>query len=123
MPMPRWWARLNKRTFNRRELRRGKRPVLRHVGRKSGTIYRTPLDAHRIEDGFVFIVVYSPASDWVQNILAAEGGVLELDGEEHELVEPRMVGEKQAWNVLPEGTKKPPGFLRGVDYLRVGVRG
>ena len=35
MPMPRWWAQINKRVFNPLELERGRRAVLRHVGRVS----------------------------------------------------------------------------------------
>lgn len=33
VPLPRWLAQLNKRVFNPREIRRGTRPVLVHVGR------------------------------------------------------------------------------------------
>lgn len=50
-------------------MRRGARPVLTHVGRTSGKTYRTPLDAHRVEGGYVFILVYGPRSDWVRNVL------------------------------------------------------
>ncbi len=77
MPMPRWVARINKRVFNPMELRRGVRPVLTHVGRSSGKTYRTPLDAHLIEGGYIFIVMYGSDSDWVQNVLAAGAATLE----------------------------------------------
>ena len=30
--MPKWVAKVNKRTFNKLELKRGKRPVLTHAG-------------------------------------------------------------------------------------------
>lgn len=42
MPLPRWWRRINKHPLNPRELERGARPVLTHVGRDSGRTYRTP---------------------------------------------------------------------------------
>jgi hypothetical protein len=60
MPMPRWWGRINKRVLNPREVERGVRPVLTHVGRSSGRTYRTPLDAHPVAGGCVFILVYGP---------------------------------------------------------------
>ena len=71
MPMPLWWGKVNKRVFNPIELRRGKRPTLTHIGRKSGKEYVTPLDAHEIDDGFLFVLVYGSQCDWVQNILAS----------------------------------------------------
>ena len=64
MPFPRWLAHVNKRVFNPIEDRRGVRPVLIHTGRTSGRTYRTPLDAHRVPDGYVFIPMYGPRTDW-----------------------------------------------------------
>ena len=55
MSLPRWLAQINKRLFNPIEERRGVRPVLIHTGRSSGKTYRTPLDAHRLTDGYLSI--------------------------------------------------------------------
>ena len=85
MPLPRWLAQVNKRVFNPREIRRGVRPVLTHVGRSSGRIYRTPLDAHRLPDGCLFIPMYGPRTGWVQNLLAAGTARLSTGGEEKQL--------------------------------------
>lgn len=123
MPMPRWWAKLNKRVFNPAELRRGKRPVLTHVGRKTGTIHRTPLDAHPVEGGYVFVLVYGSESDWVRNALAAGRAALSIDGEDIELVNPRLVDEGQAMRAVPETVKRPPSVLRISEYLRMDVAG
>ena len=79
MPYPRWLAKVNKRLFNPRQMRKGKRPVVVHTGRSSGTTYRTPLDAHLTKDGYVLVVRYGPGSDWVRNTLAAGGATLRLD--------------------------------------------
>ena len=81
-------ARINKWVFNPREIRRGTRPVLTHVGRSSGTTYRTPLDAHPLHDGYLFIPMYGPRTDWVKNVLAAGTARLSLRGEEIELESP-----------------------------------
>ncbi len=82
MPMPLWFGQINKRVFNKMELKRGVRPVLTHVGRSSGKVYRTPLDAHPVDGGYLFILVYGSGSDWVQNALAAGTGCcgLHADG-------------------------------------------
>ncbi len=119
MPMPLWWGHINKRVFNPRELARGERPVITHVGRTSGRTYRTPLDALPVEGGYLFMLVYGSRSDWVQNVLAAGKARLTVDGEDIELTAPRVVGDAEAWAALPDTVKRPPGFLRISEYLRM----
>ena len=120
--MPMWIARVNKRVFNPMELKRGKRPVLTHVGRSSGRTHRTPLDAHPVDGGYIFIVMYGPESDWVRNVLAAGGATLQIDGDEFELVAPRLVSKEAAWQLLSTTTKAPPDFLKVSDYLQMDFR-
>jgi deazaflavin-dependent oxidoreductase (nitroreductase family) len=117
-----WVARVNRRVFNPMELRRGKRPVLRHTGRSSGKTYRTPLDAHPVAGGYIFILMYGSDSDWVRNILAAGAATLEKDGEVFELVSPRLISKEDAWQLLAAQTKEPPRFLRVTEYLQMDVR-
>ena len=94
MPLPRWLAHINKRVFNPMEVRRGARPVLIHTGRSSGKTYRTPLDAHALPDGYLFIPLYGPRTDWVKNVLLAQAARLCVDGHEIELQSPRLVKKK-----------------------------
>jgi deazaflavin-dependent oxidoreductase (nitroreductase family) len=121
MPMPRWWTQINKRVFNPAELRRGVRPVLTHVGRSSGTTYRTPLDAHPVEGGYVFVLVYGSRSDWVRNSLAAGHARLTVDGQDVELTAPRLISGEEAWRAIGDGVKRPPGLLRITEYLRMDL--
>ncbi|MDQ7911178.1 nitroreductase family deazaflavin-dependent oxidoreductase [Phytohabitans sp. ZYX-F-186] len=122
MPLPRWLAQINKRVFNPREIRRGVRPVLIHVGRSSGRIYRTPLDAHPLPDGYLFIPMYGPRADWVRNVLRAGTARLSIGGEEMRLVSPRMVRKKDVWSLLPEGTSGPKGVAEEAELLRMDLR-
>ena len=119
--MPRWWTGINKRVFNPVELRRGVRPVLAHVGRSSGAIHRTPLDAHPVDGGYVFILVYGSRSDWVRNVLADGHARLTVDGQNVELTSPRLISDQEAWRAIGEGVKRPPGFLRIDEYLRMDL--
>jgi len=121
MPMPLWWGKINKRIFNPMELRRGKRPTLTHVGRKSGKEYVTPLDAHEVEGGYLFILVYGSGCDWVQNILASGSATLRKDGKTVELGYPRVVRGEEAWPLLGEEVKPPPGFLKIDEFLRMDL--
>ncbi len=117
MPMPLWWGQINKRVFNPRALRNGKWQVIHHVGRSSGRSYRTPLEAHEVDDGFVFVLVYGSQSDWVRNVMAAGTAKLEVDGDTVDLVEPRIIGAEEAFARMPAGTKRPPGFLKIGEFL------
>jgi deazaflavin-dependent oxidoreductase (nitroreductase family) len=123
MPMPRWWGKVNKRLLNPREIERGVRPVLTHVGRASGMVYRTPLDAHPVDGGFVFVLVYGSGSDWVRNVLAAGHARLVVDGQEIELTRPRLIDEDEAWRALPPTVRRPPRLLRIGEYLRMDRAG
>lgn len=123
MPMPGWWGQINKRLFNPMELRRGIRPVLTHTGRRSGRTYRTPLDAHPVEGGYVFILVYGSQSDWVRNVLAAGSARLTVGGEDVALIAPRLIDQEEAWSVLPATVKRPPRLLRITEHLRMDVAG
>lgn len=115
MPYPRWVARINKRLFNPREIRRGKYPVVTHVGRTSGRSYQTPLDAFPTKSGYVLVARYGPDSDWVQNILFAGTAVLRVDGEDHALGSPRLVSQAEAIDAL--AIDLPSDFTRAEDFL------
>jgi deazaflavin-dependent oxidoreductase (nitroreductase family) len=117
MPLPRWLARINKRVFNPMEVRRGAKPVLIHTGRSSGKTYRTPLDVHILPDGYLFIPLYGPRTDWVKNVLAAQAARLSIDGHEIELTSPRLVKKKDIWSMVPATKKSYPGISGESELL------
>jgi deazaflavin-dependent oxidoreductase (nitroreductase family) len=57
--------------------------IVRHVGRRSGRQYETPLIVAPREDGFVIELTYGPEVDWHKNIVAAGGGTLVWRGKEY----------------------------------------
>lgn len=121
MPYPRWLAEFNKRVLNPREIRKGKYPVVVHVGRTSGRSYETPLDAFPTKTGYVLVARYGQGSDWVRNILAAGIATLRIGGEEHTLDSPRLVPQQEALQAL--ASEEPPrGFTRAEDFLLMDRR-
>src|SRR2546421_3891487 len=54
--------------------------ILTHIGRKSGKIYRTPVNVFRSGNGFVIVLTYSSKSEWVKNVLAAGGCQIQTRG-------------------------------------------
>lgn len=65
--------------------------ILTHVGRKSGKLYRTPVNVFRAPDGFIIALTYSSESEWVKNVLAAGGCEVKTRGRRYQLSAPRVV--------------------------------
>ncbi|MDQ1598362.1 MAG: hypothetical protein QOI70_1786 [Microbacteriaceae bacterium] len=79
-----------KNTLNRaalRAARSGRRPfsLVRHIGRKTGNAYETPLILARIADGFVAELTYGPDVAWYRNIVAAGECVILFKGVEYSI--------------------------------------
>jgi deazaflavin-dependent oxidoreductase (nitroreductase family) len=63
--------------------------IVCHRGRRSGRLYRTPVNAYRRGRQLAIVVLYGEESDWVQNVLAGEALVVRA-GRTHELRRPRI---------------------------------
>jgi deazaflavin-dependent oxidoreductase (nitroreductase family) len=61
------------------------------VGRKSGKVYRTPVNVFRAPNGFIIALTYSSQSEWVKNVLAAGGCELKTRGKTYQLSAPNVV--------------------------------
>lgn len=98
--------RFNRDVTNPRQLQRAGQPgawasVVHHVGRTSGTAYRTPVVALPTEDGFVFALPYGPAADWVRNVLAAGSATIEHDGHSIRAERPVLLSAQQSSSYFP----------------------
>jgi deazaflavin-dependent oxidoreductase (nitroreductase family) len=65
--------------------------ILTHVGRKSGRVYRTPVNVFRAPEQFLIALTYGRESEWVKNVLAAGGCELETRGVQYQLSTPTIV--------------------------------
>src|ERR1700724_3638782 len=65
--------------------------ILTHAGRKSGRVYRTPVNVFRAPEGFLIALTYGRESEWVKNVLAAGGWQLETGGVQYHLSAPTIV--------------------------------
>ena len=88
--MKRGWLWLIKNTLNKATLRAarsagGPFSLVRHVGRKTGKTYETPLILARLGDDFVAELTYGPEVSWYQNIVAAGHCAVVFDGVEHQI--------------------------------------
>jgi deazaflavin-dependent oxidoreductase (nitroreductase family) len=113
--LPMWLAR-----FNRRVTNRVARPivghlpgygVLVHVGRRTGRTYRTPINLFRRPGGFVIALTYGERTEWVRNVLAAGGCLVETRGSTRRVTNPRVVTD-------PARRLVPPVIRLGLWLLR-----
>jgi deazaflavin-dependent oxidoreductase (nitroreductase family) len=77
-----------KHTLNRLTLRMARRGVgpfslVRHVGRKSGKTYETPIIIQPTTGGFMVELTYGDKVDWYRNVVAAGGCILRYKGNDH----------------------------------------
>jgi deazaflavin-dependent oxidoreductase (nitroreductase family) len=72
--------------------------VIVHRGRRSGRLYRTPVNGFVKGRTLAAVILYGERSDWVQNVLAGGGSVVRA-GRTYELVEPRVVGPREVGGV------------------------
>jgi hypothetical protein len=57
--------------------------IIRHVGRRTGKLYETPIISRPVEGGFVIELTYGYDVDWHKNVLAAGGCTLLWHGKEY----------------------------------------
>jgi deazaflavin-dependent oxidoreductase (nitroreductase family) len=65
--------------------------ILKHLGRKSGRVYRTPVNVFRASNGFIIALTYGSQSEWVKNVFATGGCELRTRGKRYELSAPKVV--------------------------------
>ena len=67
--------------------------IVEHVGQKSGRQYRTPVTAF-VKDGVVTVrLPYGTDRDWVRNVMAANGGVIQRRGQRMRVTDPGVSKE------------------------------
>lgn len=65
--------------------------VVRHVGRRTGRTFETPVRAVATADGFVVALPYGSTSDWVKNVIAAGTATIVQDGHAYRVDHPVVV--------------------------------
>jgi deazaflavin-dependent oxidoreductase (nitroreductase family) len=95
----------------------GELGLIEHIGRKSGTVRRTPVHPMPTADGFRIIVPIGDKSQWARNVLAAGHCRLELGDRQIELDEP-VLEQPADVSDLPRPVRALFEWL-GFRYLRL----
>ena len=113
-------ARFNKRVTNKLTIHLASRlpymGIVIHVGRRSGNVYRTPVNVFRTDDGFRFALTYGREAEWVKNTLSFGAMRLITREREYELTAPRVVTDLEH-NDVPEPFRLLLRLLRVSQFL------
>ena len=92
--------------------------VITHIGRKSGRVFRTPVNVFRAPEGFLIALTYGPDSHWVQNVLAAGAAELETRRTKYRLSAPTVVHDPTR-HCFPLPVRIVLGLIGATDFLQV----
>lgn len=70
--------------------------LIEHTGRRSGTIYRTPVTVFSTDEGVAVLLPYGRQRDWVKNLQCAGSGRVKFEGRTFTVDQPRIVPTTEA---------------------------
>lgn len=116
--------RFNRDVNNPRQLRTAGQPdayasIVHHVGRTTGTAYRTPVVPVATDGGFLIPLPYGPDADWTRNVLTAGGATMTHDGADVAVTTPRIRSLAQVRTELPSGDRRMASIFGIHDFLEV----
>ncbi len=124
MPFPHWLARFNLHFTNRLLSPFARRlsgmGIGLHIGRKTHRQYRTPVMVFRRGNHVLITLTYGRESEWVRNVLAANGCELESTKQNLSLSSPRLFHDERRWN-MPTIVRLFLGFLNVSDFLELTI--
>jgi deazaflavin-dependent oxidoreductase (nitroreductase family) len=70
--------------------------VVRHVGRRSGHTYQTPVIAVQHDDSFLIALPYGNRTDWLKNVLHSGTATIVINGQTYEVDRPQVLPMAEA---------------------------
>jgi deazaflavin-dependent oxidoreductase (nitroreductase family) len=65
--------------------------VVRHVGRRSGRTFETPVVAVHHDDSFLIALPYGKRTDWLKNVLDKGSAAIVTNGQVYEVDRPEVI--------------------------------
>jgi deazaflavin-dependent oxidoreductase (nitroreductase family) len=94
--------------------------ILTHRGRKSGRVYRTPVNVFRAPNGFLIALTYGRESEWVKNVLTAGGCQLETCRVRYQLSAPTIVHDPSR-RTFPLLVRMILGLIGANDFMQLST--
>ena len=73
-----------------------KTSVVRHVGRRSGRTYETPVVGVRHDDRFLIALPHGQRTDWLKNVLGKGAATIVTQGRTHDVGRPEVIPMAEA---------------------------
>jgi deazaflavin-dependent oxidoreductase (nitroreductase family) len=70
--------------------------VVRHVGRRSGRMYQTPVVAVQHGDSFLIALPYGKRTDWLKNVLGKGSAAIVTNGHTYQVDRPEVIPMAEA---------------------------
>lgn len=96
--------------------------ILGHVGRKSGKLYRIPIIAEPVKNGFVIALTYGKKVDWYENVKAKGSCSLFWKQKEYSLVNPELIDKEVGVMAFPAVIRTVLRKMGIEYYLRLDVQ-
>ncbi len=93
--------------------------VITHTGRRSGKVYRTPVEAVATEDGFVIAIVYGSRTDWLKNVLASGSATIVYEGGTYPVEHPEVIPIVAATTYFPAKARRAFHRYRVTQCIRL----
>ena len=94
--------------------------ILVYPGRKSGKEYRTPINAFKRGESYVFALTYGSDVQWVKNILASGGCTMRTMGRDVRLTGPELFVDPAA-REMPWIVRVVLRLNRVTEFLRMRI--
>jgi deazaflavin-dependent oxidoreductase (nitroreductase family) len=65
--------------------------VVRHIGRRSGRMYQTPVIAVQHDDKFLIALPYGQRTDWLKNVLDKGSATIVTNGHTYQVDRPEVI--------------------------------
>ena len=95
--------------------------ILTHVGRRSGRVYRTPINVFLAANGFIIALTYGSQSEWVKNVLAAGSCELKTRGNKYHLSSPQVVRDPMRRR-FPISVRIVLRIVGADEYIELSIR-
>ena len=92
--------------------------IVIQVGRKTGKVYRTPVNVFRDGNDRIFALTYGSDVQWVKNVIAGGGCVLQERGQVIRLRDPRLFVDEEG-RLMPLVVRLFLRLNRVTEYLRM----
>jgi deazaflavin-dependent oxidoreductase (nitroreductase family) len=80
---------------------------IKHIGRRSGKVYVTPVSARLVGDVAVLPLTFGNQSDWAWNVHAAGGCTIRFDGLDYIATEPEFLSRAEAKPLISAAFSAP----------------